>query len=392
MPLIERYILRRTTQIFFLTLCALTGALWVTQVLRQLDVITSQGQAIWTFLVITFLAIPGLVQAIAPIAFLTAAIVSLNSLTNDSELPVIAAAGASRTTVHRPILVLAVFVTAGLMLAYHIITPASLGLLREVLTRVRADMIATLIQDGGFHALDARLTIHIREKAADGTFRDIFVSDDRNPDESLQYSATRGVLIERPLGSFMVLQDGDLVSENRVKDETRVIAFETYALDLSQVAPPSSAAIYHAKDRSTLYLLNPPADDEDFQRNPKRITFEIHNRMSSPLYTLGFAFLVLAFLGRPRTNRQDRTFAVTAVVFLAIVMRSSGFAAAAITRSLGTQVPLLYVIPICGIAFGFLATFYDARLPLPRLLERSFDRLIRAFRRPRRGRVAEVQP
>ena len=46
--------------------------------------------------------------------------------------------------------------------------PASLSTLRALVTRVRADVIATLVQDGGFRTVEDGLTMHIREKAPDG--------------------------------------------------------------------------------------------------------------------------------------------------------------------------------------------------------------------------------
>ena len=238
MPLIERYVLRRAANIFLLALFAVTGTLWVTQVLGRLDVVTSKGQAIWTFLLMTILALPALIQAVAPIAFLAAAILTLNGLTNDSELPVIAAAGAARSAVSRPILVLGLFVTLGVAISYHVIAPASLAALREILTHIHADVIAALVQDGGFRSVDQGLTMHIREKAPDGSFHDIFVSDDRNPKETVQYNAVQGVLLERPEGSFLVLQNGDLIRQDRVSGETNVVNFQTYALDLSSARSP----------------------------------------------------------------------------------------------------------------------------------------------------------
>ena len=227
MPLIERYVFRRTAQVFLLTLGALVGTLWVTQALRELDVVTAQGQAIWIFLLMTLLALPALAQAIAPVAFLVGVVVTLNGLTSDSELPVISAAGASRKAVNRPILVLGAIVMIAVALSYHVLAPASLSALRALLSRVRADVIATLVQDGGFRTVADGLTMHIREKTPDGGFSDIFVSDDRNPNESLQYSAARGMLLERAGGSFLVLQDGDLIREDRVEDERNVVAFDT---------------------------------------------------------------------------------------------------------------------------------------------------------------------
>jgi len=388
MPLIERYIFRRAFRIFLLCLCGLVGTLWITQVLGQLDVVTSKGQAIWTFLLMTIVALPALLQVVSPIAFLAAAIMTLNSLTNDSELPVIAAAGASRATVNRPILVLAVLIALVLSFSYHVVAPASLGVLRELVTHVRADVIAALVTDGGFRSVDKGITMHIREKAPDGSFRDIFVDDSRNPQEALQYSASRGLLLDRSDASYLVLQSGDLIRQDLTNGETSVVDFEAYALDLSQLGTPDASAIYKARERSTLYLLEPDPGDDTITPDSGRVLFELHNRISSPLYTIVFALLTLAFLGRPRTSRQDRSFAIVAVVAFCLVLRICGFVAAALSDNAAAWIPLLYVVPLAGFAFGIAAMVFDARLPIPAFVESSLDRLAAAFR-PRLAAAAD---
>jgi lipopolysaccharide export system permease protein len=378
MPLIERYIFRRTAQVFLLTLAGLIGTLWITQALRELDVVTAKGQAIWVFLLMTGLALPALAQAIAPIAFLVATVVTLNNLTSDSELPVISAAGASRKAVNRPILILCAIVMAAVALSYHVLAPASLSTLRGVLARVSADVIATLVQEGGFRTVADGLTMHIRERTADGGFQDIFVSDDRDPDEALQYTAARGMLLERAGGSFLVLQDGDLVRENRVKDERNVVAFDTYALDLSQVGAPNAAALYKAKERSTFYLLEPQPDDPFVKEHPERLTAELHERMTAPLYTLVFALVPLAFLGRPRTSRQDRTYAIAAAVLICLALRGAGFAAVGAARGSEAAIFFMYAVPLAGIGFGLYAIGREARMRIPRFVEVLWDRGVAA--------------
>ncbi len=381
MPLIERYVLRRAVRTFLLALLAVTASLWVIQVFARLDIVTSKGQAIWTFLLMTFLALPALVQVVAPIAFLAAAILTLNGLTNDSELPVIAAAGASRATVNRPILVLGIFVTLAVAISYHVIAPASLAALREIVTLVRTDLIAALVQDGGFRSVDQGLTMHIRQKAPDGSFRGIFVSDDRNPHETVQYSATKGVLLQRDGSSFLVLQDGDLIRQDGVGGETNVVDFGTYALDLSQLGTPNANAIYKARERSTLYLIEPDPGDSAVTPDAVRVVFELNNRIAAPLYTLVFALVALAFLGRPRTNRQDRRFAIAACVVLCVALRAGGFAIASVALNSPDAAPLLYIVPLTGIGFGLAATLLDARLPTPRFVEDGWDRLFGALMR-----------
>ena len=166
MPLIERYILRRTIQIFLLTLGALVAVLWIVQVLKELDVVTAKGQAISVFLLMTLFGLPALVQAVAPIAYLVAVVVTLNALSNDGELPVIPAAGAAPKSVNRPILLLGVIVMLAVAFSYHVLTPASLANFRELLTRVRADVIATLAKPGGFRAVDRGLTHALSRQSA----------------------------------------------------------------------------------------------------------------------------------------------------------------------------------------------------------------------------------
>jgi lipopolysaccharide export system permease protein len=375
MPLIERYILRRVLNAFLLTLGALIGTLWVSEVLRELDVVTAKGQAIWIFLLITALALPVLVQVIAPIAFLIGLVFTLNGLTSDSELPVISGAGASREAVNRPVLTLAIVLALLVAFSHHVLAPGSLSLLHGLVTRVRADVIGTLLQDGAFRTVDEGLTMHIREKAPDGSFRDIFVDDERDPQESLQYTAAEGTLLQRAGGSFLVLRHGDLIREDRAKGQSSVVAFETYALDLSQLGTAGADAMYKAKERSTFYLASPDTKDPFLQKFPERVAAEIHDRITAPFYTFLFAFIALAFLGRPRSNRQDRSLAIASVVLSCVLLRGAGFAALAAASGASSAIPLMYVIPFGGIAFGLYAMLRQDLPRPPQVVEAAWDQI-----------------
>ena len=62
---IERYLFRTAATASVSGLVVLTGVVWVTQALRQIDLITSKGQTILIFLMMTGLALPSLVAIIA---------------------------------------------------------------------------------------------------------------------------------------------------------------------------------------------------------------------------------------------------------------------------------------------------------------------------------------
>jgi lipopolysaccharide export system permease protein len=381
MPLIERYIFRRAVQVFLLTLGALIAALWVTQVLREIDVVTAKGQAISVFLLMTFFGLPALVQVVAPIAFMVAAIITLNNLGNDGELPVISAAGGSPKAVNRPIIILGVTVMLVVAFSHHVLAPASFVKFRQLLSQVRADVIATLVQEGGFRAVDNGLTMHFRDKAPDGSFRDVFVNDERDPEESVTFSAASGVLLQHIGGSFLVLRDGDLIRTENVSGDSNVVSFQTYALDLSQLGSPDATPVYQAEERSTMFLLNPTPDDPYTQRYPQRARAELHERTTAPLFTLAFGFIALAFLGRPHSNREDRSAAIATVVVLCLALRTGGFAAHSVSRNLSEGIPFMYAVPLIGIALGLYGTVSARRARAPRLLAAAFGWIVNRGRR-----------
>src|ERR1700727_3401221 len=92
--------------VFLSGLFALTAVIWVTQALRQFDLLTSKGQTIIVFFTMTGLTIPSLVAIIAPVALFTGVLYCLNKLNGDSELVVMSAAGVSPWTLLRPFLLL----------------------------------------------------------------------------------------------------------------------------------------------------------------------------------------------------------------------------------------------------------------------------------------------
>ena len=77
MTRIERYIFGTVLGAFLTILVGLTGVIWITQALRELDLITGKGQTFVVFLVVTGLSLPALVTVIAPVALFIASILSL---------------------------------------------------------------------------------------------------------------------------------------------------------------------------------------------------------------------------------------------------------------------------------------------------------------------------
>ena len=96
MRILSRYVFRQAAGALLLILLSLTGVVWIAVALRQLELMTTQGQDVLRFLAMTTLAIPSMMALIAPIALLIASIHVLNRLSGDSELIVMTAGGMPR--------------------------------------------------------------------------------------------------------------------------------------------------------------------------------------------------------------------------------------------------------------------------------------------------------
>src|SRR6201992_904636 len=207
---IDRYIFRTTLSSFALVLISLTGVIWITQALRQIDLMTSQGQTIITFLSVSSLVIPALVLIISPIALMIAISHTLNKLATDSEIIVMNAAGLSPYRLFRPF-VYATCVVA-LMVAFiaAYLAPDGMRRIKQWDADITADVLTNILHPGRFAQLDTNLTIRIRERKPGGLLSGVFIDDRRDPKERVTIIADHGTALKNAPGSLLVLEGGDL--------------------------------------------------------------------------------------------------------------------------------------------------------------------------------------
>src|SRR5687768_8491817 len=135
---IGRYIFRTTLGAFLVVCASVTALMWITQALRDIDLMTNQGQSIFVFIGITSLIVPLLLQIIAPLALMIAVAHVLNKLGNDSEIIVMNSAGMPPWVLFRPFLAAAIVVSLLVAAISVFVSPWGLRALRSWATEVRA--------------------------------------------------------------------------------------------------------------------------------------------------------------------------------------------------------------------------------------------------------------
>lgn len=370
---IERYVMWKGLFAFLLTTVTLTVIVWMTQALREIDLVTAQGQTLQLFLVISSLAIPSLVVVLAPIALLIAILHTMNALHQGSELVIIASAGGSPKRVTRPMLWLSLLVALATAFLSIYVAPAGLNKLRGHVIQVRADLISSIMIPGAFTDVDDGLMVHIKERSVDGFLGGILISDTRNPEISFQYLADRGALVETGPSTYLVMQNGNIVRREKAENSSSIIEFESYAFDLSQFRERSGKASYRSKELSTGELLN-DLFNPNIGQNDKRseLSAELHNRFVAPLYAFCFAMVAMLFMASPQTTRTGQGVAILSATAVATSIRGLGFAAEGLAESSAVGILPLYAIPVGATIVCLILLWKNVRLDFA---QRIADRL-----------------
>lgn len=372
MSILERYILRTAVSAFLLCLIALTAVIWITSALRELDLVTGKGQSILMFLYFTLLSIPALVMIIAPLALFIAILYTLNKLNGDSELIVMNAAGIPPLRILRPFLWLTVAVSLLVAAITIKIMPDSFRELRNMLAKIRADVVTQFVQEGKFVTLDAGITFHYREKGPNGTLLGIMFQDRRNINLVTTYLAERGRMVEVDDTPYFILEKGSLQRQNKLRTESALVYFERYALDMDQIAEGKGPIGYKPRERTTLELLNPDMKDEYVRAFIGRFRSELHERFSQPLYAFATLAIAFAALGSARTTRQGRGSAMAAAGIGMLALRVAGFWASSLAVRTSGGVYAMYLVPLLAtVAAGLYSWWSQVRPPvLVRLVAR----------------------
>ena len=340
---IGRYIFRTTLGAFVAVIVCLTALIWVTQALREIELMTNQGQTAIVFLQITALIIPNLLVLLAPVALLIAVAYVLNKLGTDSEIIVMNASGMSPWRLFYPFLAVAGVVSTLVLVLNAYIAPKSLYTFKTWFLEVRTDLLTYVVRPGRFVDVQKGVTFHIRERQNNGQLLGVMVDDTRNPKEHVSILAERGEILKNEHGTFLLLDGGTVQRHVAGEAEPNIVVFDRYAFDLSQFA--SNATIGQSARELYLWQLLWPGPEENLEEakliaKRAQTRAELHDRLSGILYPLIFTLIAYAYLGAPRTTRQSRNLSLMGTVAVIALLRFEGFA----TTVIAVNTPLIIVL------------------------------------------------
>jgi lipopolysaccharide export system permease protein len=365
MKVVERYIMRRALTVFLAALVWTLAIVWTTQVLARIDLVTDSGQSALSFFEVAALIIPSIIPIVVPFALVVAVAQTLSVMNSDSELAVLNAAGASRWTIVRPIMLLALAASVFSLAVDNGVDPYARQKNRELVASSRADLLTLIVQESTFRKIDEGLFLQIGERLPDNRLGGIFVADSREEGVNLIYYAKTGNIVERGDEKVLMMNDG-VIHRKTVAGDLSVIRFTSYAFDLSAFMSASSNILLLPKDRTTQYLLNPDPNDKMFQQKPNSYMAEVNQRFSEWSYSLVFALIALAVAGDARSHREARIHPLITAIAIALFVRWLGFFAAGKADKVPQYAYMVFGVPIVAsaVAIWFIVSNRTMELPV----------------------------
>ncbi|PLK69429.1 LPS export ABC transporter permease LptF [Rhizobium sp. TH135] len=364
MKILEQYILRRVVLMFLTALLPVLAIIWTTQVLQRINLVTDSGQSVGSFMVLATMILPTIVATVLPFALVIGITHTLTTMNNDSELAVIDAAGAPRSIIQRPLILLAVGLSFFSFIMMGFVEPAMRVNVRTMIATAYADLLSSVIEEKTFRQIEPGLYVQISERQSGRTMKGLLVADSRDPASELIYYAREGAVDES--GKSLVMQDGE-VQRKAPNGDVTVIRFDRYAFDLSDLSEERGQARFGAKDRDVFYLMDPDPLDERYISKPNDFSAELHRRVSASFFPLVFALLSLMMCGDARSHREARLHPMASALIMALTVFWASNYLTSIAEASTAFISLLYLLPLAtgGAAAFMLATNRSPRLPKP---------------------------
>lgn len=352
----DRYVLSQLLLLFGLFSLILVGVFWINRAVTLFDRLIADGQSAMVFLEFSALTLPNLIRIVLPIAAFAASVYITNRLHSESELTVMQATGTSPWRMARPVLVFGVIVGVMMSILSHILLPASISQLKLREAEVSQNATARLLSEGTFLHPSTGVTFFVRSIDADGSLNDVFLSDRRDPDETVTYTALRAFLVRDEQNARLIMVNG-LAQRLLIDQQTlSTTNFEDFSYDISALLNNGSSKRRSIREVSTVELLTEP---EIIERNEGysagEIAEEFHLRFARALICIvvalvGFAALQIGTYSRFGVWRQI----LLAFFLLIIVELLRGVTSEPVVQDARLW-PLIYLPSL----FGFLmAAFF----------------------------------
>src|SRR5580765_4087703 len=210
--LLDRYLVRQILLPFSLVLVGLTFALEIPPILQTGEKFIAKGVH-WKIIVDVLLTLlPQALGVTIPMAFLLAILIGLGRLSADREIVALQACGVSVFRILRPLGVAAVVATAATAYVMIVALPNANQKYREITFNIVASSAEGDVKPRVFFQQFPNRVVYVREIPPGGGWREVFIADTTQTDQTAVYFARQGrLIIDREKQTVRLLLDNGTI-------------------------------------------------------------------------------------------------------------------------------------------------------------------------------------
>jgi lipopolysaccharide export system permease protein len=262
------------------------------------------------------------------------------------------AAGLSPVKLAKPAFAMAGVVTAAGFLLSLEIAPGANRELVSIRKEIRSEYSSVLLREGTYNDIGDGLTVYVRQRDDKGELSGLLIQDSRRPERPTTIMAERGVLVTAEAGPRVIVFNGTQLEFHPDTGEVDTLDFARYTIDLKVLKDSDADRWPDPRERPTGDLLFVGSDQLD-QVLISRLKAELHNRLATPLFAIGFTMIALAALLSGEFSRRGQARRIMAAVIAAIALEALVLAVSNLISKNMALTPLLYLIVLTPIVLGY---------------------------------------
>jgi LPS export ABC transporter permease LptF/LPS export ABC transporter permease LptG len=305
--ILDRYVWKELVTPFCLGLLIFTFLLLVDRIFDLTDLIINKGVPVHLVAMMLVYISPAILVLTIPIGFLLAILVAFGRLSADMEVVALKACGVSPLRLLWPVMIFGLGVTG--VTAYLMIdaVPKSNYAFKSLVFEIIRTQATVGLKERVFNDTFGSFVIYVDEIATDQVaLRNVFVSDERKPEEQRFITAREGRLLSDEVNRRVTLRllDGSIHETNpNALQKYREVRFRLYDITLVLENPLLKQGGTPKGDRemSLAELQQAKQNAISYKGNPNPYLVEIHKKFAIPA-----ACLVFSILGVPLGIRAHR--------------------------------------------------------------------------------------
>ena len=317
MSRISIYVIKEISSSFLFIFSLITLVVWLSQALRNLEILSNDTVTVGSYIFYTILLIPKLSMITIPISIFLAVIFALNKLRLDSELIIFNSTGNSnRDILLKPLTIISVFFFFIILFLSIYLVPKSSAEIRSKITEIRSSSISSsILKEKRFITPDKNLTVFFKNIEGDEVYG-LLLHDRSEKNNVKTYVAKKGYLNNKNGSNIIFLYDGTMQIYNEEQYKISEIDFESYSIDLSRF-DKKEKSFFYADEKSTIELIkrikNLETNNEEFG--------VLHNRFIKGLYIFSLVFLPLIIFKIIKKPDDKSNIIITLILTIGIIIK-----------------------------------------------------------------------